>query len=185
MEATAESPGTNPLFAVWQLVRVIDPLIDDAVAGMSAADFGLYSQLRYSEPVTISALAEELGSPLSTVSQYVGRLEDRGHVALVPNPADGRSRLVSLTPTGVRAQAEAAPGFQALLARVRSVLGADEPAVLAALERLRDALQRVRRDEDLAQPDDAPTVPGPLSLEQRAEVERFTAWVRWRDGAVS
>ncbi len=103
---------------------------------------------------------------------------------MAPNPADGRSRLVSLTPAGVRAHDRAAPGFVALLERVQVVLGADEPAVMAGLDRLLDALQRVR-DDRVPEPDDTPAVPGPLSLEQRAEVERFTAWVRWRDGAVS
>lgn len=185
MESRAEAPGNNPLFAVWQLVRVVDPLVGDAVTGMSAAEFGLYSLLRYSEPVTVSALAEQLGSPLSTVSQHVRRLEERGHAALLPNPEDGRSRLVSLTAAGVDAQAEAAPGFRALLARVRRVLGADEPAVMDGLERLREALQRVRRDEDAPETDTGPRVLAPLSLQQRAEVERFTAWVRWRDSGVS
>lgn len=184
METSAEAPRPNPLFAVWRLARAVESLVEDAVAGMSASDFGLYSQLRYGEPVTVSGLAERLGSPVSTVSQQVGRLEDAGHVALAPNPADGRSRLVSLTPAGEQAHARAAPGFTALLDRVHGVLGADEPAVMAALDRLLDALDRVRDDRDPA-PDAAPTVPGPLSLEQRAEVERFTAWVRWRDGAVS
>jgi DNA-binding MarR family transcriptional regulator len=34
----------------------------------------------------------------TTVSTLVRRLQDRGDVAQRPNPADGRSRLLALTP---------------------------------------------------------------------------------------
>jgi len=47
---------------VWRLVRVVESLVDEAVVGMSASVFGLYSQLRYGEPVTVSALSEQLGA---------------------------------------------------------------------------------------------------------------------------
>ena len=49
-------------------------------------------------PWTPTGLAERLEMPLSTVIFRVKRLEARGHAERVPNPDDGRSFLIRLTP---------------------------------------------------------------------------------------
>jgi DNA-binding MarR family transcriptional regulator len=49
--------------------------------------------------------------PLTTASDVVRRLEQRGHVRRLPNPEDGRSFLFELTPAGDR---EWRRGFGAL-----------------------------------------------------------------------
>ena len=73
------------------------------------------------------------------------RLEAEGWVAVVPDPADGRGKLVSVTPAGrtVRdaAIARLAPEFDQLL---REVDPADLSAILPTLQAVRRALDLAR-----------------------------------------
>ena len=51
---------------------------------------------------TPSELSHALGMPAQTMSDWIGALRDRGHVATRRNPSDGRSQLVALTGAGRR-----------------------------------------------------------------------------------
>lgn len=57
------------------------------------------------EHVRPSELSEELGLHQSSVTRQVQALQAAGHVQIVPDPADGRSCLVSITEAG-RAETE-------------------------------------------------------------------------------
>ena len=59
------------------------------------------------EPLTLKALAGKLQADPPYVTVMVGDLEERGLVERTPHPDDARAKLVSLTPTGRRAVAEA------------------------------------------------------------------------------
>ena len=83
--------------------------------------------------------------PLSTVIFRVKRLEGRGHAERVPNPDDGRSFLIRLTPEGRRLLDEARPVFRDYAEAVEARLGREHVASLtSALGALRDAI-----DEEL------------------------------------
>jgi DNA-binding MarR family transcriptional regulator len=71
-----------------------------AALGISMELLGLLIEIRLAEPVTSTALAARTGHPLTTLSDYVQRLEDAGEVQRDPNPADRRSHLLSVTPKG-------------------------------------------------------------------------------------
>ena len=113
-----------------------------SAAGLSGKDFAITSSLRLMQPTTATALAEQLGMPLTTMSAAVRRIERRGHLRRVPNPADGRSHLLELTPAGVEAVEAAFPAFDAALTRLRKALGDDCDAVAAGLARFDEALRR-------------------------------------------
>jgi DNA-binding MarR family transcriptional regulator len=53
-------------------------------------------------PAHTNALAEALHLDASTVTRQVNALVAGGYVARRPNPSDGRSSLLALTPTGLR-----------------------------------------------------------------------------------
>lgn len=74
-------------------------------------------------PATMSRTAERLGLDRPTLSGVAGRLERGGWIVTAANPADGRSRLLHLTP---HAQ-EALPALRRASARASS-------AALAALD---------------------------------------------------
>ncbi len=123
--------------------------------------------------------------PPTTVSAAVRRLQGRGHAELRPNPADGRSRLVALTPAGEKAHAEAADVFFAATRPLAAAIGADEARQRASLQRLDRALRGRRpRPPPLridARDDARHTVEydgPPLSAEEQDHVRRYVDFVR-------
>ena len=71
-----------------------------ATMGISMELLGLLFEIRLAQPVTPTALAARTGHPLTTLSDYVQRLVERGEVRRDPNPEDRRSHLLSVTPAG-------------------------------------------------------------------------------------
>jgi DNA-binding MarR family transcriptional regulator len=87
------------LFTTGSLVNhlVVEEL--DA-ARVPSQDFSFLGWVRTLEPVTPGRLAEESGLPPTTIRDHVRRLVEAGKVRRVPNPADGRSYHLVLTPKG-------------------------------------------------------------------------------------
>lgn len=135
--------GTNVLFDVWLLSKATTGMLDSALAstGLSADEFGVYSVLTSADTLTPSDLAEWMSAPPTTVSSVVKRLERRGHLARTPNPDDGRSFLLQLTPAGRQAHQAAVSAFVPVLALVVDALGEHEDAVRDALARLHDVVR--------------------------------------------
>ena len=104
---------------------------------------GVYSVLTSTDWMTPSELAVRVSAPATTVSSYVKRLEDRGHLERRRNPADGRSFVIRLTPSGRSAHRAAGKAFLPVLEGVLAALGDDEPAVRRALTRLRVAMEEL------------------------------------------
>lgn len=71
-----------------------------ALDGIDAADYALLSLIGVRGPVRLTAVAAELGLPLTTASDATRRLEQRGHARRRRNPSDGRSTLVELSEQG-------------------------------------------------------------------------------------
>lgn len=136
--------GTNVLFDVWLAARAATGMLDEALAptGLSADEFGVYSVLTSADALTPSELARWMSAPPTTVSSFVKRLERRGHVTREPNPGDGRSHLLRLTPAGHAAHAAAGSAFLPVLDRVVTSLGREEPEVRKALAVLRRSIDR-------------------------------------------
>lgn len=68
--------------------------------GLPLAYLGVLTEIRLSEPITPTALATRSGIPLTTLTDYLQQLIERGEVAREPNPADRRSHLLTVTPAG-------------------------------------------------------------------------------------
>jgi DNA-binding MarR family transcriptional regulator len=134
--------GTNVLFELWLGSRAANALLTDclAAAGMRPDEFGIYSVLATVGRMAPTALAKWMSAPATTVSSVVKRLEARDHLERVPDPADGRSSLLQLTPEGERAHRSATDLYSPVLAAVVKRLGRDEPSVRRALLVLRQAI---------------------------------------------
>ncbi len=115
----------NVLFDVWLVSRATTALVDDAVraSGLNADEFAVYSVLASTDGMTPTELAHWMAAPPTTVSSYVKRFERRGHVHRVPNPDDGRSYRVALTPEGSRAHQAAGALFLPLHEEVTRRVG--------------------------------------------------------------
>jgi DNA-binding MarR family transcriptional regulator len=75
-------------------------------------------------------LARRAGVTPQAMAEIVGYLQARGYAERVPDPADGRARIVRLTPRGRQASAVAAQVFTDLEARWEQHLGQRQMARL-------------------------------------------------------
>jgi DNA-binding MarR family transcriptional regulator len=142
-----EVPQVSLLFDLWLVTHLVSGALDEflvGAGGLSSDEFGFYSLLRRFGPVTPSQVARWTAMRPTTVSTLVGRLQQRGHLEQAPNPEDGRSRLLALTPAGEQAHARTAETFFDATRALSTTLGPDEHRQRVSLERLDAALRRIR-----------------------------------------
>lgn len=98
MTSDKERARIGLLFQIFRTNEMSARLVTRALepTGLRGDEYAVYSYLLHG-PMTLTELADGTGMPLTTAAGYVKRFEDRGHVSRAPNPADGRSRLISLT----------------------------------------------------------------------------------------
>lgn len=137
----------NVLFDVWLVSRATTALLDDALraSGIDSDEFAVYSVLASTEHMTPTDLARWMSAPPTTVSSYVKRFEQRGHVAKTPNPDDGRSYRLSLTPAGRRAHRSAGALFQPILGDVVDRLDDEASDTHRRLRDLHAAIEAIAR----------------------------------------
>jgi DNA-binding MarR family transcriptional regulator len=98
-------------------------------------------------PMRLTEVAADLGMPLTTASDVVRRLEDRGFVRRKKNPDDGRSFLFELTKVGDRKWREGWGALQRVNERLAQEL-TDLEASRASLIELGDAFRAAMQDSD-------------------------------------
>jgi DNA-binding MarR family transcriptional regulator len=91
-------------------------------------------------PLTPSELAERERVQRPTATRLLARLEAPGYVVRTPDPHDGRSSLVALTPAGRALLEQARERKDAYLARRLRTLTSEERATL---RRAADILERM------------------------------------------
>lgn len=111
---------------------------DLAAIGLSEADYEVLSTLSESPDHTSSlgAQADKMAWSRSRLSRHASRMEQRGLVERVPDPADGRGCLLVLTRHGLEVLENAVPAHVSSVRRhLIDRLDAED---LAALERVAD-----------------------------------------------
>ncbi|MFD1151116.1 MarR family winged helix-turn-helix transcriptional regulator [Saccharothrix hoggarensis] len=143
------NPGldTSPMEVV-ALVKRITALLELAVepiydgAELTAAEVSLLVPLRHvEEDVTAIRLAERLNMSRAGVSKTLAKLERRGLIARVPDPADRRAALITMTDTGKAAIDDLFPRELEAHGRLLAGLGPDRAAVVSALTLLADTME--------------------------------------------
>ena len=142
-----------------ELVRLFDDLVRaetrlyNALGERLRAEHGIVTSqlelLRYLRDHPGSRVAEvatNFAAGIGAISKGCDRAEAQGWVVRQPNPADGRSSLITLTATGAALVAEAEATFaDHLESLVRPVLTDEQvDAVALALGALRTTLQQQR-----------------------------------------
>ena len=146
-----------------QLSRLLELTFTDAP--LRPPEFAVYSVLNLIGPATPSQLAHQLGMSRSTVSNWLRRMDSRGHLVRRSNPDDGRSHHVDLSAEGRRVTLACFPAFGLAIDTFRRHLP-DEPALLAAMESMSTALGAAI-DELAARAEDAAGQSRPAALSSR------------------
>jgi DNA-binding MarR family transcriptional regulator len=91
--------------------RVLARRFDEAMrpAGLTNGQFSLLTSLNRPEPPPIGSVARLLGMDRTTLTAALKPLQRRGLVKIAADPADGRSRLLTLTNAGREVLAAAVP----------------------------------------------------------------------------
>ncbi|WP_206067927.1 MarR family transcriptional regulator [Nonomuraea composti] len=114
--------------------------------GIVASQFELLRYLRDHPRSRVADIATNFAAGIGAISKGVDRLEARGWAARLPNPADRRSSLISLTTDGAALVAEAERTFHEHLGELLgpAISAGQVDAVGAALAALRRALESAR-----------------------------------------
>jgi DNA-binding MarR family transcriptional regulator len=112
-------------------------------AGVDPDEYGPLSFIGVLQPVTRTTLAEATGWRRTTLRDVLRRLIDRGHLQERPNPNDGRSTLLALTPAGQAIFDRGKPAFLRALATLDAELGGQLDEHEQSVWTVRVALQRL------------------------------------------
>jgi DNA-binding MarR family transcriptional regulator len=135
---------------VSQLCRKLRPSL--ASDGISMAKLSVIGQINRGGRLSPTELAAREGVKIQSLTRLLAELESKGWVSRVPNKADTRQSLLSLTPAGRKRLTEAAQEQDAALTRIiDNTLSASERFVLlracVLLDALHDALSKSQPDK--------------------------------------
>jgi DNA-binding MarR family transcriptional regulator len=122
------------------VVRTHRRLRQEAGADLSPTLLAALGTISRHGPLTPSELAERERIQRPTATRLLGRLEEPGYVARTPDPHDGRSSLVALTPAGRALLDDVRHRKDAYLARRLRTL---TPEDRATLRRASEILERL------------------------------------------
>ena len=107
--------------------RALARRFDEALrpVGLTNGQFSLLMSLNRPTPAPMRAVASLLAMDRTTLTAALKPLERRGLVALRPDPKDGRSRLVTLTPDGSSLLARAVPIWESTHRAVQALTDGD------------------------------------------------------------
>jgi len=134
----------GPFLLVFALGQQLGNLLQQAMpnAPLTPNEFAVYSALRLMQPTTPTQLAGALGMKATTLSSVLVRMSKTGHLKRRRNPADGRSVILTLSPSGVRVTEACFTAFDVAIEAFRRHLTLDESALIADLESMSAALAR-------------------------------------------
>jgi DNA-binding MarR family transcriptional regulator len=134
----------GPFLLIFALDQQLASLLQQAMADapLTPGEFAVYSALRLMQPTTPTQLAGTLGMKPTTLSSVLVRMSKNGHLKRRRNPADGRSVILTLSPSGVRVTEACFAGFGAAIEAFRRQLTVDEAALLSNLEAVSAAIER-------------------------------------------
>ncbi len=132
----------GPFLLVFALGQQLGTLLQQAMvdAPLPPNEFAVYSALRLMQPTTPTQLAGTLGMRPTTLSSMLVRMSRSGHLHRRRNPADGRSVILMLSPSGVRVTEACFAAFGLAIEAFQRQLSIDESVLLADLEAMSAAL---------------------------------------------
>lgn len=117
---------------VQRAARALGRRFDEALRpfGLTNGQFSLLMSLNRPKPAGMGSVASLLAMDRTTLTAALKPLERRGLVKITADPEDRRSRLLILTPKGMRLLASATPIWESTHRELEALLGGDEPVRL-------------------------------------------------------
>ncbi len=114
----------SALFDVFVLAQTVKELLDSALDGapLTPEEYAVYSQLRATPGITLTEMARQLSAPLTTASDWVRSMTERGHVVRQVQAGDRRSYGIELTASGRLAHTRTNRSFEAANSRFVELL---------------------------------------------------------------
>ena len=109
---------------VQRAARALARRFDDALRplGLTNGQFSLMMSLNRPDLAGMASVAALLALDRTTLTAALKPLERRGLVKIAPDPKDGRGRLLTLTPAGLRLLAKALPVWEQNHAELEATL---------------------------------------------------------------
>src|ERR1700737_1632624 len=134
-DSEPERLGLRYLTLAYRVRKVVDKHM--IASGLSLARWKVLEILAGKGSIRQKALAQQLGFAERSVTQAVESLAGDGLVERMPDPADGRAKLVTLTDEGAAALAA---GTRAGAQVLQRIFGTLDPKNLASLAELLKSL---------------------------------------------
>jgi DNA-binding MarR family transcriptional regulator len=133
-ETTSLIRDTCLCLHVQRAARALARRFDGALRplGLTNGQFSLIMSLNRAAPASIGSVAALLAMDRTTLTAALKPLERRGLVAIIADPADRRSRRVTLTPPGRALLSSAVPIWQRTHGAVEDLLTGGDPDRLRA-----------------------------------------------------
>jgi len=112
--------------------RMVARRFDDALRplGLTNGQFSLLTSLNRPQPARMGAVAALLAMDRTTLTAALKPLQRRGLIDVALDPADRRSRIITLSAAGRSVLAKAIPIWQRTHAKLDRLLGDVEPSLL-------------------------------------------------------
>jgi DNA-binding MarR family transcriptional regulator len=138
VEVTHRVRDTCLCLHTQRAARALARRFDEALrpTELTNGQFSLLISLNRSEPPTIGNVSALLAMDRTTLTANLKPLERRGLVKVAVDPADKRSRHLTLTPAGHALLVEAAPLWKRAHAATERLLNADPSTLRATLRTL-------------------------------------------------
>jgi DNA-binding MarR family transcriptional regulator len=130
-DSEPERLGLRYLTLAYRVRKVVDKHMISS--GLSLARWKVLEILEAKGAIRQKALAQELGFAERSVTQAVESLSGDGLVERMPDPADGRAKLVTLTDEGTAALAAGTKAGAEVLQRIFGTLDRKQLASLGNL----------------------------------------------------
>lgn len=117
--------------ATMQLSRLMRQESGDGT-DLTPSRFSVLSTIEANNPLRMTDLAQAERVSKSSMTRIVGKLSDMGLVEPLPDPSDGRSTLVGVTPKGKEVLATASARTDAYLTEQLTTLSDAEKVILEA-----------------------------------------------------
>ncbi|MGO4407188.1 MarR family winged helix-turn-helix transcriptional regulator [Bosea sp. RAF48] len=119
---------------VQRAARTLARRFDEALrpVGLTNGQFSLLMALNRPAPPSLRPVADLLAMDRTTLTAALKPLERRSLIRVAADPADRRSKLLSLTPEGRALLAAAVPIWQSTHAAIEAALPGDAPETLRA-----------------------------------------------------